>query len=258
MAKVMGKVREKMMEKMMWQDQMRGVYHIAIKDMKTYYLKPPAISWGMVFPLAWTLAFYLRNPGDFAELVPGLLAMTIIFSTTAAEAVVINFELRLGTLERLLLTPLSMTSVLLGKVLGGFLFGLMMTAIVAAGAILYLGLQPDIPGLALISLISLMVFSSMGALFSLSVREVFEAQTLLNLPRFLMVFLCGVVYPVSALPEELQLFSRLLPLTYTVQGLKASFFQEQGAVLAWDLIILFLFLILFLLPAIRLLQRRFS
>ncbi len=258
MAKVMGKVREKMMEKMMWQDQMRGVYHIAIKDMKTYYLKPPAISWGMVFPLAWTLAFYLRNPGDFAELVPGLLAMTIIFSTTAAEAVVINFELRLGTLERLLLTPLSMTSVLLGKVLGGFLFGLMMTAIVAAGAILYLGLQPDIVGLALISLISLMVFSSMGALFSLSVREVFEAQTLLNLPRFLMVFLCGVVYPVSALPEGLQLFSRLLPLTYTVQGLKASFFQEQGAVLAWDLIILFLFLILFLLPAIRLLQRRFS
>jgi len=98
----------------------------------------------------------------------------------------------------------------------------------------------------------------MGALFSLSVREVFEAQTLLNLPRFLMVFLCGVVYPVSALPEGLQLFSRLLPLTYTVQGLKASFFQEQGAVLAWDLIILFLFLILFLLPAIRLLQRRFS
>jgi len=258
MAKVMGKVREKMMEKMMWQDQMRGVYHIAIKDMKTYYLKPPAISWGMVFPLAWTLAFYLRNPGDFAELVPGLLAMTIIFSTTAAEAVVINFELRLGTLERLLLTPLSMTSVLLGKVLGGFLFGLMMTAIVAAGAVIYLGLQPDFVGLALISLISLMVFSSMGALFSLSVREVFEAQTLLNLPRFLMVFLCGVVYPVSALPDGLQLFSRLLPLTYTVQGLKASFFQEQGAVLAWDLIILFLFLILFLLPATRLLQRRFS
>lgn len=258
MAKVMGKVREKMIEKMMWQDQMRGVYHIAIKDMKTYYLKPPAISWGMVFPLAWTLAFYLRNPGDFAELVPGLLAMTIIFSTTAAEAVVINFELRLGTLERLLLTPLSMTSVLLGKVLGGFLFGLMMTAIVAAGGVIYLGLQPDFVGLALISLISLMVFSSMGALFSLSVREVFEAQTLLNLPRFLMVSLCGVVYPVSALPEGLQLFSRLLPLTYIVQGLKASFFQEQGAVLAWDLIILFLFLILFLLPAIRLLQRRFS
>jgi ABC-2 type transport system permease protein len=237
---------------------MRGIYHIALKDMKTYYLKPPAISWGMVFPLAWTLAFYLRNPGDFAELVPGLLAMTIVFSTTAAEAVVINFELRLGTLERLLLAPLTVTSVLLGKVLGGFLFGLIMTGIVAAGSIIYLGLQPDISGMALISLISLLVFSAMGAFFSVSVREVFEAQTLLNLPRFLMVFLCGVVYPVSALPEGLQLLARLLPLTYTVQGLKASIFQAGGPALLRDFLVLSFFLILFLLPAIRLLQRRFS
>jgi ABC-2 type transport system permease protein len=243
---------------MMWRDQMRGIYHIALKDMKTYYLKPPAISWGMVFPLAWTLAFYLRNPGDFAELVPGLLAMTIVFSTTAAEAVVINFELRLGTLERLLLAPLTVTSVLLGKVLGGFLFGLIMTGIVAAGSIIYLGLQPDISGMALISLISLLVFSAMGAFFSVSVREVFEAQTLLNLPRFLMVFLCGVVYPVSALPEGLQLLARLLPLTYTVQGLKASIFQAEGPALLRDFLVLSFFLILFLLPAIRLLQRRFS
>ena len=243
---------------MMWRDQMRGIYHIALKDMKTYYLKPPAISWGMVFPLAWTLAFYLRNPGDFAELVPGLLAMTIVFSTTAAEAVVINFELRLGTLERLLLAPLTVTSVLLGKVLGGFLFGLIMTGIVAAGSIIYLGLQPDISGMALISLISLLVFSAMGAFFSVSVREVFEAQTLLNLPRFLMVFLCGVVYPVSALPEGLQSLARLLPLTYTVQGLKASIFQSEGPALLRDFLVLSFFLILFLLPAIRLLQRRFS
>ena len=242
---------------MMWQAQLRGIYHIALKDMKTYYLKPPAISWGMVFPLAWTLAFYLRSPVDFVELVPGLLAMTILFSTTAAEAVVINFELRLGTLERLLLAPVSITSVLLGKVLGGFLFGLLMTAIVAAGAILYLGLQPDIVGLALIAVPSLMVFSSMGALFSVSVKEVFEAQTLLNLPRFFMVFLCGVVYPVSALPEGLQLLARLLPLTYTVQGLQASFFQRGDSVFFQDFIILLIFLILFLLPAIRLLHRRF-
>lgn len=241
----------------MWQDQLRGIYYIALKDMKTYYLKPPAISWGMVFPLAWTLAFYLRSPGDFASLVPGLIAMTILFSTTAAEAVVINFELRLGTLERLLLAPVSITSVLLGKVLGGFLFGLLMTAIVAAASILYLGLQPDILGLVLIAVPSLMVFSCMGALFSVSVKEVFEAQTLLNLPRFFMVFLCGVVYPVSALPEGLKLLARLLPLTYTVQGLQASFFQSGGSVFLQDFVILLIFLILFLLPAVRLLHRRF-
>lgn len=242
---------------MMWQAQLQGIYHIALKDMKTYYLKPPAISWGMVFPLAWTLAFYLRSPVDFVELVPGLLAMTILFSTTAAEAVVINFELRLGTLERLLLAPIGITSVLLGKVLGGFLFGLFTTAIVAAASILYMDLHPDILGLAIIAVPSLMVFSSMGALFSVSVKEVFEAQTLLNLPRFLMVFLCGVVYPISALPDGLQLLARLLPLTYTVQGLRISFFEHGDSLLWQDFAALLVFMILFLLPAISLLHRRF-
>ena len=133
-----------------------------------------------------------------------------------------------------------------------------MTVIMAAGSILYLGLRPDIPGLVLIALPSLMVYSSMGALFSVSVKEVFEAQNLLNLPRFFMVFLCGAVYPVSALPEGLQLLSRLLPLTYTVHGLQASFFPGADHVFFQNFVILLIFLILFLLPSIHLLHRRFS
>jgi ABC-2 type transport system permease protein len=51
----------------------------------------------------------------------------------------------------------------------------------------------------------------MGALFSVLFKEVFEAQTFLNLPRFLMVFLCGVVYPISAMPWWLQQTSQLSP-----------------------------------------------
>ena len=110
-------------ESKIWRDNLRGIFYIALKDIKTYYFKPPAVSWGIIFPITWILAFYLRNPQDFKELVPGLIAMTILFSTTATETVVINFELRLGSLERLLLAPISIASVLLGKVLGGVIFG---------------------------------------------------------------------------------------------------------------------------------------
>jgi ABC-2 type transport system permease protein len=113
-------------------DNLRSMYYIALKDMRTYYLKPPAISWGLVFPAVWILAFYLRNPQSFEELIPGLIAMTILFSTTAAEAVVINFELRIGSLERLLLAPVSFSGVLLGKILGGAIFGLIMTTAVTS------------------------------------------------------------------------------------------------------------------------------
>src|SRR4030043_1498637 len=100
----------------MWYENLRSIYYIALKDMKTYYFKPPAISWGSVVPVAWILAFYLRNPRNFEDLVPGLIAMTVLFSTTAMEVVVINFEMRVGSMERLVLAPLSMSAVLIGKV----------------------------------------------------------------------------------------------------------------------------------------------
>jgi len=242
----------------MWRDNLRGIYYIALKDMRTYYLKPPSISWGIVFPVAWILAFYLRNPRSFGELVPGLIAMTILFSTTAAEAVVINFELRLGSLERLLLAPITLPSVLLGKVLGGAIFGLIMATVVTAGSVLILGLHPSILYLILIIIPSLLVFSSLGALLCVSVKEVFEAQTLLNLPRFIMIFLSGVVYPVSAMPVGLQYFAYTMPLTYTVDGLRRSFSVASSTMVFTDTLVLIGFFILFIFPAIKLLAKKFE
>ena len=226
--------------------------------MKTYYLKPPTVSWGIVFPIAWVLAFYLRNPQNFEELVPGLIAMTVIFSTTAAEAVVINFELRLGSLERLLLAPINSSSVLLGKVLGGFVFGLMMTTVITLGSVLVLDIHVNVLYLLLILIPSLVVFTSMGALLCVMVKEVFEAQTLLNLPRFLMIFLCGVVYPVSAMPQILQYIAYALPLTYTVDGMWQALGASGNVAITVDILALVAFIPILILPATRLLAKRFT
>lgn len=242
----------------MWRDNLRGIFYIALKDMKTYYFKPPAVSWGIVFPVTWILAFYLRNPHSFEELVPGLIAMTILFSTTAAEAVVINFELRMGSLERLLLAPISLSAILLGKILGGVVFGFLMTAIVTIGSVAALGLSPNILYLILIIPLSLFVFASIGALLCLLVKEVFEAQTLLNLPRFLMIFLSGVVYPVSKMPEALQYFSYLLPLTYTVEGIQLSFSGGSGKTVFLDFIVLVLFAVFSVLWGVKRLYKKFE
>ncbi|MCR4322163.1 MAG: ABC transporter permease [Candidatus Brocadiaceae bacterium] len=239
-------------------DDLRGIYYIVLKDMKTYYLKPPAISWGIVFPIAWILAFYLRNPRSFEDLVPGLIAMTILFSTTAAEAVVINFELRLGSLERLLLSPISLSAVLLGKVLGGAIFGLIMSTIITIGSVVVLGLYPDLLYLILIIIPSLLAFSSLGALLCVLVREVFEAQTLLNLPRFLMIFLCGVIRPVSSMPTVLEYIAYGMPLTYTIDGLRQSFSASPGTMILIDAMALMGFFILFIFPATKLLYRKFE
>ncbi len=239
-------------------DNLRGIWCIIAKDMKTYYLKPPAVSWGMVFPVTWTLAFYLRNPVDFKGLIPGLIAMTALFSTTAAEAVVINFELRLGTLERLLLAPINMTAILLGKILGGTIFGFIMSTIVTVTCALFLDFHLNWPSFFLILLPSLLAFSTMGSLLCLLVREVFEAQTLLNLPRFVMVFASGVVYPIEFMPRSLQIFAHFLPLTYAVKGFKSVSTIGTTSLPALHAAILLGFFTLFLFPAIKLLGKKFQ
>lgn len=239
----------------MLRDDLRGIFYIALKDMRTYYLKPPSVSWGIVFPLAWTLAFYLRNPTDFGELVPGLIAMTVLFSTTAAEAVVINFEMRIGAIERLLLAPVSLPSVLMGKVIGGALFGLIMSAIITVSSVMFLGLTPNFFLLALVIIPSLLAFSALGSLLCVMVKEIFEAQTLLNFPRFIMVFLCGVVYPISAMPEALRYIAYMMPLTYTVEGVRLSI-SGGSMVVFRDALVLAVFFLIFALSAVKLFAKK--
>lgn len=207
----------------MWRDDLRGIFYIALKDLRAYYLKPPNISWGMIFPFALILTFAIRQPGEIRDLVPGLLGMTILFGTTSMEAIVITFERRIGALERLMLAPVSLPALLLGKVLGGMVFGLVTTVAVLAVAAAGLGLWgANWPLLILALILSAAAFSALGAFVSVVVREVFEAQTLANFIRFPMVFLCGVFVPLSDMPPALQAVARCLPLTYAVEALREA------------------------------------
>ncbi|MGQ9778237.1 MAG: ABC transporter permease, partial [Thermodesulfobacteriota bacterium] len=72
----------------------------------------------------------------------------------------------------------------------------------------------------------------------------FEAMTMSNFFRFPMIFLCGVFFPVSAMPYPLPIVSYLLPLTYTVDGLKHCLLEDEGTIpLSLDLLILLVFVI---------------
>jgi ABC-2 type transport system permease protein len=60
-----------------------------------------------------------------------------------------------------------------------------------------------------------------------------------------MIFLCGVFFPVSAMPYPLPVISYLLPLTYTVDGLKHCLLEGSGVIpLYLDLLVLLGFVIL--------------
>ena len=205
----------------MIRDELEGVWHILLKDLKAYYFKPPNISWGILFPLVLALAFTLRNPAGLAELSPGLIAMAALFGTTSMEAIVITFEKRVGALERLIMAPVSLTTILVGKVLGGAVFGLVIAVVMTLISLIFLNAVVTYPLLFIAVLIlTVLAHSALGALVAVSVKEVFEAQTLSNYFRFPMVFLCGVFLPVEAMPFPVQVIAHLFPLTYAVDAFR--------------------------------------
>ena len=65
-------------------------WNILKKDIQNYYLKPPNISWGLFFPLSWTLMQMFRSAGsEFSEIrsmLPGLMSMSVLFGTTSMLA----------------------------------------------------------------------------------------------------------------------------------------------------------------------------
>lgn len=238
-------------------DDLRGMFYIALKDLKAYYFKPPNISWGILFPFAFILAFAIRNPGDLRALVPGLLALTILFGTSSMEAIVIVFERRIGSLERLFLAPLRLPALLAGKLLGGMAFGLTVTFVVLVISLAVFGLTgTNWLMLFLALLLSAAAFSALGAFVSVAVREVFEAQTLANFVRFPMMFLGGVFVPLASMPVWLQILARLFPLTYSVEALRAALSGGTWATAVLDLGALAGFSIVLFLLAVRTLGRR--
>jgi ABC-2 type transport system permease protein len=230
----------------MLSDDLRCMWYIMWKDLEAYYFKPPNVSWGILFPFAFVLAFAIRDPDNLDNLVPGLLALTLLFGASSMEAIVITFERRIGALERLLLAPVRLPALLAGKVLGGAVFGLATTLVVLVVALLAFGLGGvNGPLLTVAMLLSAVAFSAMGALVSVAVQEVFEAQTLANAFRFPMMFLGGVFVPVASLPLGLQIVARLLPLTYAVEALDAAMTGGSWVTAAVDLGVLATFTALF-------------
>ena len=156
---------------------------ILCKDMKTYYLKPPNISWGLLFPISWTLMFFIRTQSaiDIKELLPGVMGLSILFGATSMLAVTITFERKSRSFERLLLAPISLNILMLAKTSGAILFGIvnaLVPVFFASFLIDLSGVDWVVLFLAIVLIAATSTF--LGLYIAVSASEVFEAQTFSN------------------------------------------------------------------------------
>ena len=211
-------------------------WNILAKDMRTYYLKPPNISWGLLFPLVWVVMFSVRSGlgmESLPELLPGLMTLSILFGTTSVLAVTVTFEKKGRSFERLLLAPISLEVLMLAKTTGAILFGMVNAFVPLLLALLLTDLSGLNWGILAATVLLLAISSTfLGLFIAVSVKEVFEAQTFSNFFRFPMIFLCGLFFPIATLPVWLRPVSYVLPVTYGADLLHTSI-NQAGRLPNW-------------------------
>ena len=235
-------------------------WSILKKDMRTYYLKPPNMSWGLIFPLAWTGMFFIKSGSgleSIATVLPGVVALSILFGTTSLLAVTVTFEKKNRSFERLLLAPIPFELLMLAKTSGAILFGVVNAFVPIVVAAFFISLSQVqwgflIPTIVLLSIVS----TFLGLFIAVAVREVFEAQTFSNFFRFPMIFLCGLFFPIEKLPVFLKPLPYFLPLTYGADVLHGAVHGGHTMPFALDLALLGVFCIFLFAASLWNIKRR--
>ncbi len=230
---------------------------IAEKDAKTYFFKGPNITFGLLFPAIIYLAFSVGRTAEVSLIIPGLVAMSSLFGAGAIESIALPLERAKGTFDRLLVAPISLTTIIIGKALGGFFFGVflsvgyMLIALLLPGAVIA---NPLLFASGIV--LSALAFSALGVCISTPFRDVPQAMPPATLIRVAMVFLGGVFIPITEIPTHLQLLAYLLPVTYAVDILQqATTGQVAALALVADIGALVLFSVIFFAVAVVVLKR---
>jgi ABC-2 type transport system permease protein len=204
-------------------DQLEKSLSIAWKDVRVYYLKAPNFTYGLLMPLALYLAFSVSGNLKPETLISGLVSLVVLFGSTSIEAVAVVSERTSGTFERLLVAPITLRWILFGKALAGAAFGPLTAVLALIPVVLISGTSVANPILLLVTVgVSSFAFACLGILASAYSKWIPEAQMYSNFLRFPMAFLGGAFIPVSSMPLFVQMISRILPLTYSIEALNQS------------------------------------
>lgn len=237
--------------------EIKAAWAIAKKDMRIYYIKPNIIVSGMLFPLFMFLAFSVGNTSGPSVMIPGLIAITILFSASSIEPVSVPIERRTKTFDRLLSAPVSLNAIVFGESISGFLYSLGIALVPFIAGLLIFS-TPIVDALPLILGLVLTSFciASMGTLFaSYPTESPGDIMSMLNVVRLPLVFISGIFIPLSAIPSAAQVVTYLSPLTYGYDLIQSAYSGTSHLNPIIDVIVLLVFILSFQLLADRLYKR---
>ena len=152
-------------------------------------------------------------------LIPGLIAILLTFSGTILSAFAIVKERERGTLEQLMVTPVSPLAVVLGKILPymGVAYTTLILVLLLMRFLFQVPFNGSVVLLLALSSIYLIALLSFGLLISSRAGSQMEAMQMAMGIMLPSVLLSGYVFPLSSLPAPLRAISYALPATHFIK-----------------------------------------
>lgn len=171
-------------------------------------------------------------------LVPGLVALVMTLIGVLLTALVIAREWERGTMEAILVTPLRVGEIMVGKLLPYFILGMMGLGLsVGLGRVLFGVPFRGSPAVyLLLSTLFLLASLGLGLFISAAARVQFVAAQASIIAGFLPAFfLSGLLFDLESTPWPIQAISHVIPARYFVSASHTMFLAgDVRSVLQWD------------------------
>lgn len=206
--------------------------NIALLEART----PGAIALGTL-PLVDMRVRPLYNPALKSALfiVPGIIGMILSNILIMMTAMAVVREREHGTLEQLIVTPLTRSEIMLGKLVPYVIVGLVqITTVLVMGSVLFaVPIRGNLLDVYAASLLFIVCSLGLGLFISTLARTQAQAMQMSVFILMPNVLLAGFMFPREAMPAPARLVGLVLPLTHFLQIMRGVILKGNGIRELW-------------------------
>lgn len=169
------------------------------------------------------------NTSTFEGMVHVLLGIFSFFLVFLISGIAFVREKTNGTIERLMLTPISRSSVVAGTILGYGIFAFIQSILLIAFVSLFLGITINGSVVAIVITMTLLSFLAiaLGSLVSGLAKNEYQVIQFIPLILTPQIFFSGLI-PIATLPYNLDIVAMFMPLQYAVSALNIIINHSGG------------------------------
>jgi ABC-2 type transport system permease protein len=168
-------------------------------------------------------------------IVPGIIGVLLAMMLILITSMAIVRERERGTLEQLVVTPISRTSLMLGKIVPFILVGyVQMSVVLTLGKLLFdIPIRGSVPTLYVLTMAYIVANLALGLLVSTVTKTQVQAMQLSFFLIMPNILLSGFMFPREAMPAPAQWIGLALPLTYYLEILRGVLLKGIGLAGLW-------------------------